>query len=138
MHFKNKDNQRNNLTCILIRKWRKLIAINILYPVCLVDATFENKLEKIDGKSNWVLFNFEYAFVIARFPVQCDQYFPSFSYFADSFHEPLGKWNKSKICETRTENIGHTVRDKRAITNLSLTFIKRKKHNNKFLSLINH
>ena len=48
------------------------------------------------------------------------------------------------------ENIGHAVRDKRAITNLSLswkisafcywnsTFIKRKKHNNKFISASNH
>ena len=42
-----------------------------------------------------------YALVIARFRVQYDQYFPSFSYFADLFHEPLGEWNKSKIWEMR-------------------------------------
>ena len=44
------------------------------------------------------------------------------------------------------EDIGHIVRVKRAITSLSLTyllfvnstFIKESKHNNKFLSLINH
>ena len=29
--------------------------------------------------------------VIARFRVQYGQYFPSFSYFADLFHEPLGE-----------------------------------------------
>ena len=57
---------RNNLTCnrkwrnnlTFNRKWRKLIAINTIYPVCLVDAPFENKLEKIDCKNNWALFNF--------------------------------------------------------------------------------
>ena len=43
----------------------------------------------------------EYALVIVRFRVQYDQYFPSFSYFADLFHEPLGEWNSSKIWETR-------------------------------------
>ena len=32
-----------------------------------------------------------YALVIARFRVQYGQYFPSLSYFADLFHEPLGK-----------------------------------------------
>ena len=32
-----------------------------------------------------------YALVIARFRVQYGQYFPSFSYFADLFHEPLGE-----------------------------------------------
>ena len=31
-----------------------------------------------------------YALVIARFRVQYGQYFPSFSYFADVFHKPLG------------------------------------------------
>ena len=31
-----------------------------------------------------------YALVIAQFQVQYDQYFPSFSYFVDSFDEPLG------------------------------------------------
>ena len=30
-----------------------------------------------------------YALVIAWFRVQYGQYFPSFSYFADVFHEPL-------------------------------------------------
>ena len=30
-----------------------------------------------------------YALVIARFRLQHDQYFPSFSYFADLFHGPL-------------------------------------------------
>ena len=45
-----------------------------------------------------------YALVIARFRVQYDQYFPSFSYFTRN-----------------EENIGHIVRDKRAITSLSLT-----------------
>ena len=34
---------------------------------------------------------YTYALVIARFRVQYDQYFPSFSYFADLFHEPLGE-----------------------------------------------
>ena len=29
--------------------------------------------------------------LIARFRVQHYQYFPSFSYFADLFHEPLGE-----------------------------------------------
>ena len=33
----------------------------------------------------------KYALVIARFRVQYGQYFPSFSYFADLFHEPLGE-----------------------------------------------
>ena len=33
----------------------------------------------------------QYALVIARFRVQYGQYFPSFSYFADLFHEPLGE-----------------------------------------------
>ena len=42
-----------------------------------------------------------YALVIARFWVQYGQYFPSCSYFADLFHEPLGEWNKNKIWETR-------------------------------------
>ena len=42
----------------------------------------------------------KYALVIARFRVQYGQYFPSFSYFADLFHEPLGERNKSKIRET--------------------------------------
>ena len=32
-----------------------------------------------------------YALAIARFRVQYDQYFPSFSYFADLLHEPLGE-----------------------------------------------
>ena len=32
-----------------------------------------------------------YALVIARFRVQYGQYFPSFSYFADLFHKPLGE-----------------------------------------------
>ena len=41
----------------------------------------------------------KYALVIARFRVQYGQYFPSFSYFIDLFHEPLGEWNKSKIWE---------------------------------------
>ena len=31
-----------------------------------------------------------YALVIARFRVQYGQYLPSFSYFADVFHESLG------------------------------------------------
>ena len=39
----------------------------------------------------------DYALVIARFRVQYGQYFLSFSYFADLFHEPLGQLNKSKI-----------------------------------------
>ena len=42
-----------------------------------------------------------YALITARFRVQYGQYFPSFSYFADLFHEPLGEWNKSKIWEAR-------------------------------------
>ena len=44
-----------------------------------------------------------YALVITRFRVQYDQYFPSFVYFADTFHEPSGEWNNSKIEETRKE-----------------------------------
>ena len=39
----------------------------------------------------------KHALVIARFRVQHGQYFPSFSYFANLFHEPLGELNKSKI-----------------------------------------
>ena len=39
----------------------------------------------------------KYALVIARFRVQYGQYFPSFSYFANLFHEPLVEPNKSKI-----------------------------------------
>ena len=31
------------------------------------------------------------ALVIIRFRVQYDQYFASFSYFANLFHEPLGE-----------------------------------------------
>ena len=42
-----------------------------------------------------------YALVIARFRVQYDQFFPSFSYFADLFHGPLGGRNNSRISETR-------------------------------------
>ena len=61
----------------------------------------------------------KYALVIARFRVQYGQYFPSFSYFADLFHEPLGEGNKSKM--RNEENIGHIVRDKRGIISLSLT-----------------
>ena len=39
----------------------------------------------------------KHTLVIAQFRVQCDQYFPSFSYFANSFHEPLGEnMQKSK------------------------------------------
>ena len=34
---------------------------------------------------------FMYALVITRFRVQYGQYFPSFSYFTDLFHEPLGE-----------------------------------------------
>ena len=52
-----------------------------------------------------------YALVIARFRVQYGQYFLSFSYFADL-----------KQNMRNQENIGHIVRDKRAITRLSLTF----------------
>ena len=33
----------------------------------------------------------KYTLVITRFRVQYDQYFPSFSYFADLFHYPLGE-----------------------------------------------
>ena len=33
----------------------------------------------------------KYALVIARFRERYDQYFPSFSHFADLFHEPLGE-----------------------------------------------
>ena len=33
----------------------------------------------------------EQALLIARFRVQYDQYFLSFSYFADLFHKPLGE-----------------------------------------------
>ena len=33
----------------------------------------------------------KYALVIVWFRVQYGQYFPSFSYFADLFHEPLGE-----------------------------------------------
>ena len=32
-----------------------------------------------------------YILVIARFRVQHDQHFPSFSYFANLFHETLGE-----------------------------------------------
>ena len=62
----------------------------------------------------------KYALVIARFWVQYGQYFPSFSYFADLFHKPLGERNKSKIWKNQ-ENTGHINRDIRAITTLSLT-----------------
>ena len=41
------------------------------------------------------------ALVITWFRVQYDQYFTSFSYFSDLFHEPWGEWNKCKIWETR-------------------------------------
>ena len=37
------------------------------------------------------LYFLRYALVIAWFRVQYGQYFPSFSYFADLFHEPLGE-----------------------------------------------
>ena len=33
----------------------------------------------------------EYALIIARFQVQYGQYFQSFPYFAELFHEPLDK-----------------------------------------------
>ena len=49
------------------------------------------------------------ALVIARFRVQCDQSFPSFSYFADLFADLQQNMRNE-------ENIGHIVRDKRAIT----------------------
>ena len=38
-----------------------------------------------------IVFDIAYALVIARFRVQYDQYFSSFSYFADLFDEPLGE-----------------------------------------------
>ena len=43
----------------------------------------------------------KYALVISRFRVQYDQYFPSFWYFADLFHKPVGEWNNIKMWETR-------------------------------------
>ena len=33
----------------------------------------------------------QYALVIAQFQVQCDQYFPNFSYLANLFDEHLGE-----------------------------------------------
>ena len=82
--------------------------------------------------------------------MQCDQYFPIFSYFVD-LYEITAKYEKR-------ENTGHIAKGKHAITSLSLTytylpsvnssFIKgckqkttttentNKKHNNKFLFLI--
>ena len=57
---------------------------NIFFPICF-------PLE----------YTYKKALVIARLRVQYDQYFPSFSYFADLFHKPLGEWNNSKIWETR-------------------------------------
>ena len=38
-----------------------------------------------------IVLKYKYTLVIARFRVQYDQYFLSFSYFADLFHEPLGE-----------------------------------------------
>ena len=47
------------------------------------------------------ILSMKYAIVIPRFRVRYDQCFPSLSYFAGLFHEPLGEWNNSKIWETR-------------------------------------
>ena len=42
-----------------------------------------------------------HVLVIVQFRVQYDQYFLSFSYFADLFHEPISERNNSKIWEIR-------------------------------------
>ena len=49
-----------------------------------------------------IVLKYKYTLVIARFRVQYDQYFLSFSNFADLFHESLGEY--------------YIVRGKRAIT----------------------
>ena len=84
-----------------------------------------------------------HALVTARFRVQYDKYFPSFSYFAVQQNM------------RNEENIGYIMRDKRAYRYhekylLSVTVIQHlsrinyhnstfiKKHNNKFLSPSNH
>ena len=54
-----------------------------------------------------IVLKYKYTLVIARFRVQYDQYFLSFSNFADLFHESLGEY--------------YIVRGKRAITGLSLS-----------------
>ena len=54
-----------------------------------------------------IVLKYKYTLVIARFRVQYDQYFLSFSNFADLFHEFLGEY--------------YIVRGKRAITGLSLS-----------------
>ena len=54
-----------------------------------------------------IFLKYKYTLVIARFRVQYDQNFLSFSYFAHLFHKPLGEY--------------YIVRGKRAITGLSLS-----------------
>ena len=70
--------------------WRSVALSSVLFLLCLL----RTKLQK-----TWRFFTARmlclrgciYALVIARFGVQYGQYFPSFSYFADLFHEPLGE-----------------------------------------------
>ena len=61
---------------------KKLLFIS-KFPTDLKKANFKRAYKLQDDK--------KYALVIARFRVQYGQYFPSFPYFADLFHEPLGE-----------------------------------------------
>ena len=54
-------------------------------------------------------------------------YLPSFSYFANFFHELLRNWNTAKyVWETRIQgNIGHIKQDEHVITSLTLKLAKK-------------
>ena len=52
----------------------------------------DKKTKNPKTDKNYQIYKYlKYALVIARFRVQYGQYFLSFSYFADLFHEPLGE-----------------------------------------------
>ena len=50
----------------------------------------------------WIPVHYSAAFIVFKLLwVQYDHYFPSFSFVANLFHEPLGKWNNSKMNMTK-------------------------------------
>ena len=52
----------------------------------------DKKTKNPKTDKNYQIYEYlKYALVIARFRVQYGQYFLSFSYFADLFHEHLGE-----------------------------------------------
>ena len=67
-------------------------------PIALKQVKADNTSENVLKETRQIIyslywtkeFNTNYSLVITRFQVQYDQYYPSFSYFANLFHEPLG------------------------------------------------